>query len=127
MTSNCYSEVKKAREEVVGVSVESFNGYRNGVQGNEAKADPPSLFTPAPLVMSSSPNGTSDKVEKKFSPSVLKENKCNQEFNEIKNSANITLSMPLRSPSPDIYAEEAPVSSYSIPRDHLIPEKRSSM
>ncbi|XP_058224321.1 ubiquitin carboxyl-terminal hydrolase 21-like isoform X2 [Rhododendron vialii] len=124
VTSNCYSEVKKAREEVVGVSVESFNGYINGVQGNEAKADPPSLFTPAPLVMSSSSNGTSDKVEKKFSPSVLKENKCNQEFNEIKNGANINLSMPLRSPSPDIYAEEAPVSRYSIPRDHLIPEKQ---
>lgn len=51
--------------------------------------------------MSNSSNETSDKVEKKFSPSVLKENKCNQEFNEIKNSANITLSMPmpLRSPS----------------------------
>lgn len=103
-----YPEVKKAREEAVGVSVNSINGYKNGVQGNQAKTDLPSLFTSAPLGRSNASNGTSDKVEKKFSPSVLKENKCNQEYNEVKNSANITLSMPLRSPSPDIYAEEAP-------------------
>ncbi|KAL6979868.1 ubiquitinyl hydrolase 1 [Sarracenia purpurea var. burkii] len=119
------SEVKKAGEDVVGISVESFKGCRHdGVDGNVAKDDAHSLFTPVPPGMGNSLNGTSVIVERKFSPSAFMETNCNTEFNEVKNSANVTPSTPPRSPSPDIYADEPPALIYSIPRNHLTSEKR---
>ncbi|CAL5355762.1 unnamed protein product [Camellia sinensis] len=121
VANNCSCEINKAREDVVGISVEPSNGFRHdGVEGNESQR----LSTPVPPEISDSTSGASCEVEKKLSPSVLTENSCNQEFDEVKNGANITSSTPPSPPSPDIYAEEPPVASYSIPCGEPLSERQ---
>ena len=74
------------------------------VDGNEARDEPHKT----PIGLRSSSDGTLDEVEKKFSPSPLIEKNLNQDFSEVNNKVKMAPPMPLRSPSPDIYAEEPP-------------------
>ncbi|PSR89241.1 Ubiquitin carboxyl-terminal hydrolase [Actinidia chinensis var. chinensis] len=106
MANNHSVEIKKVIEEVV--------------EGNEAKDE----THKTPIGICSSSDGTLGEVDKKFSPSPLIEKNLNQEFGEVNNKVKITPPMPPRSPSPDIYAEEPPVVSCAIPRDHLKSEKQ---
>ncbi|XP_028103703.1 ubiquitin carboxyl-terminal hydrolase 21-like isoform X1 [Camellia sinensis] len=125
VADNCSGEVNEAGEVAVGISVDSFNKRtHNSVEVDEAKDDSHRLFTPVPLVMSNSSSETAYKVERKFSPSALRDNNSNREFNKVAKNVNIIPSTPLSSPSPDIYAEEPPTVTYSIPRNHLISEKQ---
>ncbi|CAK9173400.1 unnamed protein product [Ilex paraguariensis] len=87
------------------------------VEASEAEDDSHMIYAPMPLGESNSFNQTSRNVENKISPSVLEENNCNKEF-EVKKIANISPYTPPRSPSPEIYKDESPERSFSIPRDH---------
>ncbi|KAI7989781.1 Ubiquitin carboxyl-terminal hydrolase 20 [Camellia lanceoleosa] len=125
VADNCSGEVNEAGEVAVGISVDSFNKRtHNSVEVDEAKDDSHRLFTPGPPVMSNSSSETAYKVERKFSPSALRDNNSNRELNKVAKNVNIIPSTPPRSPSPDIYAEEPPTVTYSIPRNHLISEKQ---
>ncbi|XP_059656806.1 ubiquitin carboxyl-terminal hydrolase 20-like [Cornus florida] len=77
----------------------------------------PSMYTPVSVGVSNSCGGTSE-VEKTCAVSPLGENNCSRKSNELKNNV-ITPQTPPRSPSPDLYAEEPPELSYSIPLSHL--------
>ncbi|KAG5523856.1 hypothetical protein RHGRI_030750 [Rhododendron griersonianum] len=79
------------------------------------------------------PNQNFNEVEKSASvtlltppTSALRGYTCKKKFNEVEKSVNISLLTPPRSRngSPDIYAEELPVVSYSIPRGHLMSQKQ---
>ncbi|XAR70632.1 Ubiquitinyl hydrolase 1 [Bertholletia excelsa] len=108
--------VVKDVEDVVGISLESFNRHRLD--------DLHKVSTPVPQEAKNSPRITSSEVEKKFSPSVLRDNCNNQELNEAKSSSNKILTPP---PSPEIYAEEPAVFTHSIPKTaHPVSEKHAS-
>lgn len=53
------------------------------------------------------------------SESTAREKSYNEGFVEVKVIADATPKTPSRSPSPEIYREDPPESTYSIPRDHL--------
>ncbi|KAF7127225.1 hypothetical protein RHSIM_Rhsim11G0015700 [Rhododendron simsii] len=150
-SNNPSCEENEAREDVFGIDLDIINGGMPGdIQVNEATTIKPNLglsaknygraidvshkfLTPVPQGTDNSYSSSRMPFEKSASvtlltppTSALRGYTRKKNFNEVEKSVNISLLTPPRSHngSSDIYAEELPVVSYSIPRGHLMSQKQ---
>ncbi|KAL3497801.1 hypothetical protein ACH5RR_040533 [Cinchona calisaya] len=70
-------------------------------------------------VHNSSDDMPPSEVARSISKPALKEINCNQEHDKFRNIAGVMPATPPRSASPEIYREDPPDTTFSIPRGHL--------